>query len=406
MAVLFISPLCPDKEEYFNIALNRSGNNVLLGIAERLYQVLGEEVEFLCTPCVPSFPKGSFYIKAKTDHLDNGAKIKFFRTLNLKIIKSKLWAIDSATYIKNWSKKHANEERKVLIYNTYHPSVEEIYKACHKTSSKLYAILYDLGLPPARLGLSRLTMIGYQAAENIAHKYIPLLDGRIVINERIVRDYAPGQDFLLVDGGLNSNVQNLLFPLKVSNSKKLTCVCAGMLWDQNGTKLILDTLDRYPQLNINILFAGKGIDVPIIKEAAKRDERIKYLGILTLEALFEVYEHADVLFNLRMEEDVDYHFPSKFLEILATGKHVISTPVAHAERDYGHYATFLHNRTPEGLKAALEAIMSTDKAELYQKGLRAREFMLKNRNWNVQTDRILDYMHVNRKNDIGFVSRK
>lgn len=397
MAVLFISSLSPDRDEYLNIALNRSGNNVLLGIAERLFQVLGDDVEFLCTPCVPSYPKGPFYIKAKVDQLDNGAKLKFLRTLNLKIIKSKLWALDSAAYIKKWSKKHANEERKVLIYNTYHPSVEEIYKACRQTSSELYAILYDLGLPPARLGLNKITMLGYRIAEKIAHKYIPLLDGRIVINESIVRDYAPDKDFLLVDGGINKHVQELLFPLKESENDKLTCVCAGMLWDQNGTKLILETLAKYPHLDVNILFAGKGIDVPQIMEAEKKDERIKYLGMLSLRKLFSVYEHADVLFNLRMEEDVDYHFPSKLLEILATGKHVVSTPVAHAERDYGSYATIIHNRTPEGLKTALEAIITADRFELYQKGLRAREFMLKNRNWNVQTDRILEYMSAKNK---------
>ena len=54
MAVLFISPLCPDRPEYHTKALNRSGNNVLLGIANRLYDVLGDNVEFLCIPCVPS----------------------------------------------------------------------------------------------------------------------------------------------------------------------------------------------------------------------------------------------------------------------------------------------------------------------------------------------------------------
>lgn len=397
MAVLFISPLCPDRKEYHNIALNRSGNNVLLGIAERLYQILGEDVEFLCIPCIPSFPQGPLWIKSKEDNLDNGARLKFLSTLNLKIIKSKLWARDAASYIIEWSKLHEYEERKVLIYNTYHPSIEEIYKACYKTSSELYAILYDLGMPPARLGLSKLTMKGYQMAEKIAHKYIPLLNGRIVINELIAEDYAQGNDFLLVDGGINNHVKNLLFPLNVSKNEKLICVCAGMLWDQNGTQLILDTLEKYPNLEVTVLFAGKGIDVHKIEEASKKDSRIKYLGVLTLDSLFNVYEEADVLFNLRMEEEVDYHFPSKLLEILVTGKHVVSTPVAHAERDYGHFASILHDKTPEGLNTILNKIIRTDKNILYKQGLEAREYMLENRNWDVQTDRILEYMRVKLK---------
>lgn len=397
MAVLFISPLCPDRPEYHTKALNRSGNNVLLGIADHFYKVLGNNIEFVCTPCVPSYPNGKLWIKSNSDILDNGAKIQFLPTLNFKIIKSKLWAIQSKKYIKEWAKRHINEERKVLIYNTYHPAVEDIYKACKDTDSELYAILYDLGMPPKRLGLSKLTMLGYKMAEKQAFKYIPMLDGRIVINENIAKDYAPGRNFLLVDGGINQYVAKMLFPLKVSTNQGLVCVSAGMLWDQNGTRLILETLKQNPDLGITVQFAGKGIDVPVIEKAARTDNRIQYLGMLTLDKLFKVYEQADVLFNLRLEEEVDYHFPSKLLECLATGKHVISTPVAHAERDYGLYASILKDRTAAGLAKLLRDIAAREKSDLYRSGLKAREFMLQNRNWNVQSERILDYMKVSHK---------
>ena len=396
MAVLFISPLCPDRPEYHTKALNRSGNNVLLGIANRLYDVLGDNVEFLCIPCVPSYPNGKFWIESKEDLLDNGGKLRFLPTLNVKILKSKLWGIQSKRYIKEWAKRHKREERKVLIYNTYHPSVKDIYKACKETNSELYAILYDLGVPPKRLKLSWLTMLGYRLAEKQAFKYIPQLTGRIVINENIVRDYAPKKDFLLVDGGINQHVSQMLFPLKESTNQKLVCVCAGMLWDQNGTQLILETLKQNLDLKVIVQFAGNGIDVPMIEEAAKTDNRIQYLGMLTLDKLFKVYEQADVLFNLRLEEEVDYHFPSKLLECLATGKHVISTPVSHAERDYGKYVSILKDRTASGLAYLLRKVEAKDKFDLYEQGVRAREFMLCSRNWDIQTDRILDYMKENR----------
>lgn len=169
-----------------------------------------------------------------------------------------------------------------------------------------------------------------------------------------------------------------------------------MLWDQNGTQLILETLKQNLDLKVIVQFAGNGIDVPMIEEAAKTDNRIQYLGMLTLDKLFKVYEQADVLFNLRLEEEVDYHFPSKLLECLATGKHVISTPVAHAERDYGKYVSILKDRTASGLAYLLRKVEAKDKFDLYEQGVRAREFMLCSRNWDIQTDRILDYMKVNR----------
>lgn len=172
------------------------------------------------------------------------------------------------------------------------------------------------------------------------------------------------KDFLLVDGGINQYVAKMLFPLRESTNQRLVCVCAGMLWDQNGTRLILETLKQNPDLGIIVQFAGKGIDVPLIKKAAKVDSRIQYLGMLTLDKLFKVYEQADVLFNLRLEEEVDYHFPSKLLECLATGRHVISTPVAHTERDYGQYVSILRDWTTVELAKLLHNVSNQRKVRL------------------------------------------
>ena len=185
-----------------------------------------------------------------------------------------------------------------------------------------------------------------------------------------------------------------LFPLKVSKSKICTFVLAGMLWDQNGTRLVLEALKIRPNLNVKIKICGKGIDVPLIEEAAKADSRIEYLGMLTQDQLFKVYEEADVLLNLRIEEEGDFHFPGKLLECLTMGKLVVSTPIAHAERDYGKYMKVLHNVTSEGLSNLMQEITEIPKYELYELGKRARAFMLKNRTWKKRTEEIIAYMNI------------
>ena len=115
--------------------------------------------------------------------------------------------------------------------------------------------------------------------------------------------------------------------------------------------------------------------------------------MLNMDNLFKLYESADVLLNLRMEEEVDFHFPGKLLEYLATGRFVISTPVAHAERDYSEYMAVLHDRTPEGLIRMMETVQQRGKKRLYETGVKARQFMLENRTWDKQTQRILKYMN-------------
>ena len=146
-------------------------------------------------------------------------------------------------------------------------------------------------------------------------------------------------------------------------------------------------------MNVKIIFAGNGNDVPELIEMAKNDKRIQYVGCLTMDDLFKYYEQADVLLNLRIEEEVDMHFPSKLIEYLTMGKLVISTPVAHAERDYGEYLEILNDITPDGLAKKLHEVYYLSKTELLIKGIKAREFMLKNRTWEVRTKEFMQYIN-------------
>lgn len=391
MAILFIAGIPT------NTGKSSSGGNVLLGIAEALCKYADEDLDLVSYPIVPSFPAGKLWIPAFNDKLENGKIVRFLPTLNLKIVKSKLWGWQSARIIRDWANNHKGEELKVLIYNTYHPSVDSIYHACKSHGIKLYSILQDLGMPSKQLGLSRLTMFGYKMAEKTAKKYIPLLDGRIIINELIEKYYAPGKDYILIDGGVNNHVVNKLFPLTVNEDDVYTFVIAGLLWAHNGTQLLLDAMAQYSNPKVRVVFAGKGNDVELIEQAASKDSRISYAGMLNMEELFKLYEKSDVLLNLRLEEEIDFHFPGKLLEYLATGRYVISTPVAHAERDYGEYMSILHDKTPEGLIQLMESIQKLGKQELFKVGQKARQFMLEQRTWDFQTKRIIEYMSKNKK---------
>lgn len=389
MAILFISGLQADHGQ------SDSGGNVLLGIADALCKYADDDVEFVSHPSVQSYPNGPLWIESNEEKLNENHVIKYLPTLNVKLVKSKLWGRQCHGIIREWSERHKMEQLKVLVYNTYHPPIDDVYKACKSVGAKLYAILYDLGIPPKRLKLGWLSMLGYRIGEHTAKKYIPLLDGRIIINELIAEHYAPEKDWILVDGGVNRHIIEHLFPLKEKSDSVFTFVLAGMLWDQNGTRLLIEAMRKYNNPNVRVVFAGKGIDVPLIQEAATKDKRIRYAGMLKMDELFKLYKEADVLLNLRLEEEVDFHFPGKLLEYLTTGRYVISTPVAHAERDYGQFMSVLHDKTPEGLVNLMDAVVQKGKPYLYHVGVMARQFMLEKRNWDVQTRRILEYMNSN-----------
>lgn len=391
MAILFMSNLVPDSKEYWTTAFTRAAQNALRGIAKELPKY--DDTELVCCRPIASFPHGPIWVPGETAILEDGQKINIWPTLNIVMIKNIFWGVYSLFFIKNWAKKHKNANRRIIVYNIYTPPINFIYHACRWCRSQLFEILMDLGMPPKSLGLNKIRIWGYSYTEYIAHKYIPKLDGRIVINERIVDEYAPSKDYILIDGGVNDQVINRLFPLKESSNKTITCVLAGMLTEHNGTTLVINTLKAYPKLNVHVIFCGIGNDVPIIEELAKCDKRISYLGMLNMDELFNVYENADVLFNLRIEDKNDMHFPSKLLECLTMGKIVLSTPIAHAERDYGKYMEILQDITPQGLANKLIYLSQCSKLELFEKGVRSREFMLNNRRWSIRVKDIINYMN-------------
>lgn len=392
MKLIFISSITPDKESYWNGAFTRSGNNVVTGIVDGIPSNIEMEL-WSCQP-IPSFPEGKLWIGRHREELSNGRVIQFLPILNIKFIKNYFWGFCCFLKTILWRIGHIKEECVMLTYNNDTPPIEFLYWGCRLSGIKLYAILYDLGEPPQSFNIGRLTRFAYSYTNWWAKRIIKRLDGRIVINELIVRDYAPGKDYLLIDGGINQDVIRHLFPLKPSKNDELVFVLAGMLWEQNGTRLVLQMLNEHPDLNVKVVFAGKGIDVPLIQEQASFDPRIEYAGMLNMDELFKLYERADVLLNIRIEDTVDYHFPSKLLEYMSTGKYVISTPVAHAGRDYNEFLSILESVTPEELYNKIFKVISCGKEYLYEKGKKTRQFILENRNWNVQTARILDYLNI------------
>jgi glycosyltransferase involved in cell wall biosynthesis len=283
-----------------------------------------------------------------------------------------------------------------MTYNLYTPPILFGFLAARLTGSKLVPVLFDMGMPPGDLGRLRMTI--YRCVEWIARKMVPRFDGRIVITDRIAEDYAKGRHALVVDGGITESVSSRLFPLSRAaggEMEKFRMLCAGTLWPGNGVELLLEAMTLIPDQDIELWFAGPdGSSLDAIKRRQKADKRIVYKGLLDHAALFKLYEDADLLLNVRITRSMntDYLFPSKMLEYLAVGKPVLSTAVAHVEKDYGDYCYVVIEETAAALAAKNRFGQVVNRFRNATGGCRAREFMLKNRTWNAQGKRICAYL--------------
>lgn len=116
MAILFISNVVPDSAEFHNAAFTRSGNNVVLGIANSLSET--EDVTLITCRPIPSFPHGPLWISGEETMLDSGRKVKILPMVNMTVLKNLFWGISIYREVKKWAKEHAMkiEEFWYIIY--------------------------------------------------------------------------------------------------------------------------------------------------------------------------------------------------------------------------------------------------------------------------------------------------
>lgn len=394
-SIAFLGSLVPDTKEYHNQAFNRSGNLVQAGLVEGLSN-LGVKLKVYSSQPCPTFPRfKKVLIGKKVVKYSNKLDLNIIPTLNILIVRELLIGIYCTFSLIKWAIVNRKFRRCLFIYNVYTPPLPFIYFLGKLTGSKTIALIYDLGIPPKSLKRGILRRGIYYLCDIYAKIFIPKLDGRIVINDAIVRDYAPNRDFLLVDGGVGPEIIKRLFPLELKPQCDETIfLCAGSLWQGNGVDLILNAMGLNHNPKILMWFAGKGDDVSKIQKAAQRDARICYLGLLDLDQLFEAYKRVDVLMNIRVipKGEGDYLFPSKLLEYLTIGKLVVSTPVAHIQKVYGPYCIILPESDPQVLSDLIDCISNKTNKELFEMGTISREYMLNNGTWEIRCNKIMHYI--------------
>ncbi len=85
-------------------------------------------------------------------------------------------------------------------------------------------------------------------------------------------------------------------------------------------------------------------------------------------------------------EYVKYSFPSKTLECMVSGTPLLTTRLAGMPKDYYPYVYLFEDETVDGFKKVLERVFAISSKELHEKGMKAKEFALNQKNNVKQAD--------------------
>ena len=269
-----------------------------------------------------------------------------------------------------------------ICYNTLHPYHIAAMSEAHKVGVKCIPIILD-GDDPRNDNWRKLLRDNRFA------------DGVVFLSWWMYKNY-PVQNIPLLhmDGGADE-FKGVPPPMAMDCSqttKHYTLVHTGALDYWRGLNFMKDVVGRCKRQDVRFVFCGK-CDKRKMWEEFGNDPRVDVRGFVSDSEIDEICRSADVFLNVRDPQIGDniLNYPSKVPQYLAWGKPVVSTWIDSFSPDFRNVLDVCDN-TPEGFVQVLNAVLDQGMNEKLMKYNVIREWFTRNKSWNVQAGRLVDFI--------------
>lgn len=196
--------------------------------------------------------------------------------------------------------------------------------------------------------------------------------------------------YIIVEGLVDIKQQSILNTTKDKYEKKII-IYAGALREKYGVDKLIRAFIKVKNKEAELWFYGLGELEPKIKEYQINDKRIKYFGMQPNHIVEENERKATLLVNPRptKEKFTAYSFPSKNMEYMVSGTPVLTTKLAGIPEEYLEHVYLFEDESIQGFIKTIEKILEKNKEELYDKGSKAKEFVLLNKNNIEQAKKVI-----------------
>lgn len=341
-------------------------------------------VETLSTiPVSPSNHQKRIW-KLKSD-VENGVKYNYIPTINLPIVKNAIVFIYSFFRFLFWRFPKRKGKTLIICDVLSFSITSAAFLAFKIRRKKRIGIVTDI----PGISVRNKKSIMYPIFNFFLRHY----DGYVLLTQHmncIVNPYR--KPFMIMEGLVGLEMQDLDNNLK-EKCKDRILMYAGGLYERYG---IINLINAFMQLkipNIKLFLFGEGELVPNMQKFMEMDSRIIYKGVLPNSQIVKEQLKATLLINPRpsFEEFSKYSFPSKNLEYMVSGTPLLTTMLPGLPKDHLKFVYIFDNETVKGMFLTLNNILTQPVEDLHKKGAEAKDFVLKFKNNQLQTKRILDF---------------
>ena len=397
MKILFVSGLYPQEyvEKYRELALNdiqNAANVFQWGVVEGLYKN-DCDFEVVTLPFLPSYPhnyKSLFTLDG--DVIYEGNKVgTMLRYCDLLAVKTFSIQRNLEKYMHKWAGENKKEEQLVILtYTPYPPFIEAAINVKKKYQNIiLVSIVTDLVDDMMNFAANRSNVFKRLQTYLELYKTKKLysqIDKYVLLSDYMIEKIPEAVGRYTVVEGI-CNIKNLVTMSKTDKNKIL--LYAGTLDEFSGVRDLVNAFLRTENPDFRLIICGQGQLSKMITEAAQKDNRVIYKGLVSRDEVLGLQHNATLLINPRKPNGgiTKYSFPSKTMEYLSSGTPMLGYKLEGIPEEYYNYYYTVDDLSDETLVKTIENIMSLPQETLDEKARLAYHFIMDNKTSEIQNDK-------------------
>ena len=372
------------------LSANVSQNNLLDGLYEN-----GVVLDSINSYRLPAYPKyKEKYIKSYSWSRYKESEDVSVSYLNLKYAGLYFKTRALVKSAKKWALKHKDDDVCVLVYSMHSPFMEAAREIKRIVPQARIVLIVpdlpqymDLGMNRLKTFLKKIDWIKIKALMKSVDKY--------VLYSKHMAEFLNLKDgiWTVMEGSVNKN--DIILSDAEPIRDKVSVMYSGVCDLRYGIPELLDAFKLIKEENFELWITGAGNAVPLIKERAKEDKRIKFYGFLpSRRDLLKKQKQATMMINTRRpnEEASKYCFPSKLFEYMLSGNPVLSFKIEGIPDEYFKHLIEMKEVSPDCIAKAIEKVADMPEHERQRFGREARDFVLQNKNNVKQAEKILNFV--------------
>ena len=220
-------------------------------------------------------------------------------------------------------------------------------------------------------------------------RLISKCDKWVLLTEQMYDYLGRKKQAVIMEGHADENM-SMLTNLIENKDNPRRCIYAGGLKKIHGIEKLVKAFQEANVENAELHVYGNGeyaFDLQNLK-----DPRIIYHGVVPNGEVVVRELTATLLINPRpsTEEFTKYSFPSKNMEYMASGTAVLTTKLPGMPKEYYKYVYLFEDESIEGMAKTIKKVLSLTNQELFDKGKKAREYVLTEKSNVRQASRIIE----------------